>query len=204
LNNVMLLTIGHSNHDIKAFLTLLSQNGVTAIGDVRSSPYSRYAPHYSREALKSTLTGSGIAYTFLGKELGARSDNPICYKNGKVQYDLLAQQPIFANGVARVTEGMKRYRIALMCAEKDPIECHRALLVARSFFNRDMSVSHILADGSLESHELLESRLLTLCKFPEGDMFKSRADFVSEAYLVQGDRVAYQDDEMLRNEAIAP
>lgn len=197
----MLLTIGHSNHTIEAFLALLVKNEVSAIGDVRSSPYSRFVPQYSREALKSTLTSAGIAYTFLGKEFGARSDNPLCYKQGKVQYDRLAEQPIFSGGVSRVVEGMKRYKIALMCAEKDPIECHRALLVARTFFNRGVSVSHILSDGSLESHEAMESRLLALCKMPEGDMFKSRADFIAEAYLLQGDRVAYQDAEMATNEA---
>jgi len=199
----MLLTIGHSNHETGAFLGLLAQNGVSAIGDVRSSPYSRYVPHFSRDALKSTLTSAGVAYTFLGKEFGARSDNPLCYKNGKVQYDRLAQQPIFAEGVTRVIEGMKRYRIALMCAEKDPIECHRALLVARTFFNQGVPVSHILANGSLESHESMESRLLALCKLPEGDMFKSRAEFIAEAYLLQGDRVGYQDNEMANSQDLA-
>lgn len=199
----MLLTIGHSNHDIEAFLGLLSKHNVSAIGDVRSSPYSRYVPQYSREVLKSTLVGAGFAYTFLGKEFGARSANPDCYKNGKVQYDLLAKQPIFSDGITRVIEGMKKYRIAFMCAEKDPVECHRALLVARAFFDRGIPVSHIHADGSLESHELMESRLLALCKMPEGDMFKPRDEFIYEAYALQGDRVAYQDDEMRRNEALA-
>jgi uncharacterized protein (DUF488 family) len=199
----MLLSIGHSNHSIEAFLGLISSRGVTAICDVRSSPYSRFAPQFSREALKLTLTNVGIAYSFLGKEFGARSDNPLCYKGGKVQYDLLAKQQVFADGIARVTEGMKRFQIAFMCAEKNPIECHRALLVARSFFERGVPVSHIHADGSLESHEQLESRLLVLCKLPAGDMFKSRAEFVAEAYAIQGERVAYQDEEMLRNEAIA-
>lgn len=199
----MLLTIGHSNHHIEAFLGLLSKHNVSAIGDVRSSPYSRYVPQYSREALKSTLMGAGFAYTFLGKEFGARSTNPDCYKNGKVQYDLLAKQPIFSDGITRVVEGMKKYRIAFMCAEKDPIECHRALLVARAFFDRGIPVSHIHADGSLESHELMESRLLALCKMPEGDMFKPRGEFIYEAYALQGDRVAYQDDEMRRNETLA-
>lgn len=199
----MLFTLGHSNHSIEKFFDLLAKNGVTAVGDVRSSPYSRFAPQFSREALKQSLRDARVAYTFLGKELGARSDNPACYKAGKVQYPLLAQQRIFAEGVSRVTEGMQRYKIALMCAEKDPIECHRALLVARHFFQNGVPVAHIHADGSLEPHELLESRLLALCRMPEGDMFKSRADFVAEAYAIQGERVAYQDEEMLRTEAAA-
>lgn len=198
----MLLTIGHSTHSIERFLDLLTTHGVTAIADVRSSPYSRFAPQFSKNVLKQSLRDASIAYTFLGKGLGARSENLLCYKGGKVQYSLLAQEKIFAEGVSRVMEGMKRFRIALMCAEKDPMECHRALLVARHFYDSGIATAHIHADGSLELHEAFESRLLTTCKLPEGDMFKSRNDFVSEAYAKQGDRIAYQDDEMRKAEAM--
>jgi uncharacterized protein (DUF488 family) len=196
----MLFTIGHSTHNIETFLSLLSKNGVTAIADVRSSPYSRFSPQFKQENLKQSLRQANVAYTFLGKELGARSENPACYIAGRVQYNLLAQQQAFADGVARIKEGMTRYSIALMCAEKDPIECHRALLVAKSFHQSGISVSHIHADGSLEGHDIFESRLLAICKFPEGDMFRSRSDFLREAYIKQGDRVAYQDEEMLNAE----
>lgn len=196
----MLFTIGHSNHSLGVFVELLQRHGVTAIGDVRSHPYSRYAPQYSRESLKTALARMGIAYVFLGKELGARSENPVCYKQGKVQYDLLARQPQFAEGIRRVTSGMKQHRIALMCAEKDPLECHRTLLVARKLHEAGFEIAHIHADGSLEDHRTLESRLLDTCKLPEGDMFKRRDEFISEAYAIQGERVAYQDDNMQRHE----
>lgn len=192
----MLFTIGHSNHPIEAFIQLLHRHGVTAVGDVRSQPYSRYVPQYSRESLKAALTRAGIAYVFLGKELGARSENPACYKQGKVQYDCLARQPQFAEGVRRVIEGMQRYSIALMCSEKDPLECHRTLLVARKLHEAGIEIAHIHPDGSLEDHRTLESRLLGVCKLPEGDMFKPRDEFVSEAYAIQGERVAYQDKSM--------
>jgi uncharacterized protein (DUF488 family) len=196
----MLFTIGHSNHPIEAFIALLQRHGVTAIGDVRSHPYSRYAPQYSRDPLKAALAQMGIAYVFLGKELGARSKDPGCYKQGKVQYDRLARQPQFAEGINRVTEGMKQHCIALMCAEKDPLECHRTLLVARKLHEAGVEMAHIHADGSLEDHRTLESRLLEVCKLPEGDMFKQRDEFVSEAYAIQGERVAYQDNDMKRLE----
>ena len=195
----MLFTIGHSNHPIEAFIRLLQGHGVTAVGDVRSHPYSRYAPQYSRDPLKVALAQKGIAYVFLGKELGARSKDPGCYKEGKVQYDRLARQPQFAEGISRVTEGMKQYCIALMCAEKDPLECHRTLLVARKLHEAGVEIAHIHVDGSLEEHRTLESRLLELCKLPEGDMFKRRDEFISEAYAIQGERVAYQDDNMRRD-----
>ena len=190
----MLFTIGHSNHPIEAFIELLQRHGVTAVGDVRSHPYSRYAPQYSRDPLKAALAQKGIAYVFLGKELGARSKDPGCYKEGKVQYDRLARQPQFAEGISRVTEGMRQYCIALMCAEKDPLECHRTLLVARKLREAGVEITHIHADGSLEDHRSLESRLLDVCKLPEGDMFKQRDEFISQAYAIQGERVAYQVD----------
>jgi len=198
----MLYTVGHSNHPIEKFIELLRVNKITAIGDVRSHPYSRYFPQYSQDALKGFLKQNGIAYTFLGKEFGARSEEPSCYKDGKVQYERLAALPIFAEGVKRVLEGMKSYHIAFMCAEKDPLSCHRALLVGRHFFERGILVSHIHADASLESHEGLESRLLKACKLPEGDLFKSRSDYLHDAYLIQGDRVAYQDESMNQQETI--
>lgn len=196
-------TIGHSNHEIASFIALLRQHNITALGDVRSHPYSRYVPQYSREALKAALAAAGIAYVFLGKELGARSKNPTCYKQGRVQYERLAKEPTFLDGIDRVIQGADRYRIALMCAEKDPIECHRALLVARKLFETGIPVNHILADGLLETHEAMESRLLALCKLPEGDMFKSREEFLVDAYLIQGERVAYQDEAMAEEERIA-
>jgi len=199
----MLYTIGHSNHEITAFIGLLHQHGITGLGDVRSHPYSRYVAQYSREPLKAALADTGIAYVFLGKELGARSDNPACYRQGKVQYDRLAQEPCFAEGIKRIMQGMERYRISLMCAEKDPVNCHRALLVARKLCEAGVPISHIHADGSLETHQAMESRLVALCKLPEGDMFKGRDEFVAQAYAIQGERVAYQDETMSQAEKVA-
>lgn len=189
-------TIGHSNHEVTTFIGLLRQHEITALGDVRSQPYSRYVPQYSREALKIALSKAGLAYVFLGKELGARSHNPACYRQGKVQYDRLAQEPNFAAGLQRVTQGMQHYRIALMCAEKDPLNCHRALLVARKLFEAGVAVNHIHADGSVENQHAFETRLLAACKLPEYDMFKGRNECLEEAYIIQGERMAYEDKTM--------
>ena len=193
----MLYTIGHSNHPIAAFIDLLQQHGITALGDIRSHPYSRHVPQYSRDPLKAAIANAGMTYVFLGKELGARSNNPACYQQGKVQYDRLAQEPQFAEGLNRVRQGMERYCIALMCAEKDPLDCHRAMLVARRLFETGVPVQHIHADGRLESHQELESRLLTVCNLPEGDLFKTREELVLEAYPIQSARTAYQSETML-------
>jgi uncharacterized protein (DUF488 family) len=147
--------------------------------------------------LKATLVGEGIAYVFLGKELGARSDNPACYEHGHVQYARLAKEPLFAEGVRRLLQGMKEHSVALMCAEKDPLDCHRALLVARKLVEGGTPVKHILANGKAESHEAMESRLLAICGLPEGDMFRRRDEFVADAYVVQERRVAYYDEAMV-------
>lgn len=197
------LTIGHSNHSSERFVALLKQHDVTALVDVRSHPYSRYLPQFCRDTLREMLHQQGIAYVFLGKELGARSQNPACYINGKVQYNRLAQEAQFSQGIERIRQGTKRYRIALMCAEKDPIDCHRAILVARHVAKAGLPVSHIHASGELESHDQMEMRLLKLLKMPEGDMFKSREEYVESAYLTQGERIAYEDTRMIQTEAVS-
>jgi uncharacterized protein (DUF488 family) len=188
-------TIGHSNHSIDYFIELLSQHEIGAIADVRSHPYSRFVEHFSQKPLKVALKDAGIAYVFLGHELGARSENPACYVDGKVQYDRLAAEPAFAQGLGRVRQGMERFSVALMCSEKDPLDCHRTVLVARKLYETGTEVTHILADGSTESHEESESRLLEVNKLPAGDMFKSREAFVADAYKAQEDKIAYQERE---------
>ncbi len=191
-----LFTIGHSNHDITRFIELLRCHDISALGDVRSHPYSRHFPQFSYEALRSSLREAGIAYVFLGKELGARSENPACYRQGRVKYELLAREPLFRSGLERLRQGMESCRIAILCAEKDPLDCHRAVLVARKVCEGGDSVFHILADGTLETHEGMESRMMALHKIPEDDLFRSRDEAVMDAYSIHGDRIAYQDESM--------
>ena len=137
-------TIGHSNHRLERFLELLKLHSITAVGDVRSSPYSRYNPQFNREPLDRDLGDVGIAYVYLGKELGARSEDPACYESGRVQYNR-ARTELFQGGLDRVQAGMKNYRLALMCAEKEPLGCHRTILVSRHLSARGVHVTHILA-----------------------------------------------------------
>lgn len=132
-----------------------------------------------------------------------RTENSACYHQGKVQYELLAQEPAFAQGLMRIRQGMEHYRIALMCAEKDPIECHRGILVARYLLEYDVIIYHIHADGTLEKHSAMESRLLDFCKLPAGDMFNSRAQFIAQAYKIQGERIAYQDETLGKTGIVA-
>lgn len=191
---MVVYTVGHSNHAEETFVQLLQDHGITAIADVRSSPYSRFAPQFNREALIRTLRSAGIAYVFLGTELGARSDDDSCYEGGKVQYDRLAKTDLFNRGLDRVMEGSRTYRVALMCAEKDPLDCHRTILVARHLVDRGVKVMHLLAGGDVETHEDAMRRLLQMLSLPEQDMFRSRDEVVADAYLIRGQAIAYARD----------
>lgn len=210
-----LFTIGHSNHSIKAFIQLLQKYNVTALADVRSHPYSRYLPHFNQSLLQNALLSENIRYVFLGQELGARSENPECYVNGKAVYEKIAATELFTEGIRRVLKGAKTYRIALMCAEKDPITCHRAVLVCQHLREyNSLEINHIKTNGILESHNELEERLLakhelnqfTLVQAPiqlslfgespskiQPNNLPSREECLKEAYRLQGDEIAYVD-----------
>jgi len=188
-------TIGHSTHPLERFIALLKLHDITAIGDVRSKPYSRTNPQFNREDLKKDLREVGIAYVFLGKELGARSEDPSCYDRGRVQFDRLALTEQFRRGLDRVREGMKKYRLALMCAEQEPLDCHRAILVARNLSTLGIPVQHILADGRLESQADVLERLMRQLALPESDMFRSHEDVLADACKIQESRIAYTASE---------
>lgn len=193
---VAVFTIGHSTHSLEAFVALLRQHDVTALADVRSAPFSRFNPQFNKDALARELKARGIKYVFLGRELGARSDDRSCYENGRVQYARLARTELFRQGIERVRRGADEHRIALMCAEKEPLECHRTLLVARALDEQGVEVMHILGDGRLESHREAMERLLDVTGLPRDDLFRSRTELIAEALKRQEDKVAYVDEKL--------
>jgi uncharacterized protein (DUF488 family) len=184
-------TVGHSNHPIQKFISLLTANGITAIADVRSTPFSRRNPQFNKDKLTTELDLHGIAYVFLGKELGARSDDPSCYEDGRVRYARLAAAPAFKTGVDRVLSGAQRYRVALMCAEKEPLDCHRTLLVSCALDKLGVSIVHILADASIEPQEETMKRLIGMMGLSKQDMFRDHADLVEQACRLREERIAY-------------
>jgi len=185
-----LLTIGHSTHTIEQFISLLKQHRVQGVCDVRSVPFSQHNPQFNRRPLTQKLQEAGLFYGFMGKELGARSDNPSCYIDGKVQYNYLAEEPAFVGGIKRLREGLKNYRVALMCAERDPLTCHRTILVCREMRSKDLKIEHILADGSIETNEDAERRLMALMNL-QPDMLSSEHDCIEQAYDRQASIIAY-------------
>ena len=194
LSQKVLYTVGHSNQSFEDLLCLLKKHDITAIADVRSHPFSKMNPQFNREVIAKSLRKQGIAYVFLGKELGARSEDPACYENGKVQYSLLAKTGLFRVGVKRVLKGMEKYRVALMCAEKEPIVCHRAILVARQISLLDVDIRHIHAGGELESQEALSERLLEELKMDGPNVLYSKRELMEEAFWKQGSKLAYERD----------
>lgn len=188
----MIHTIGHSNHPIARFLELLQQHRIEAVADVRSTPHSRFNPQFGRNRLQEALGASQIHYVFLGAELGARSRDPDCYDaDGRVSYERLARADLFRQGLERLRAGMSGHRIALMCAEREPLDCHRAILVARELERSSIPVAHILADGTLESHEHAMQRLATSLQLTGTDLFRSAAQVKEQAYNLQAARIAY-------------
>ncbi len=191
--NPTVLTVGHSNHPPEVFVSLLVRHGVDEVIDVRSAPYSRYTPQFNHEGLQRMLDDIGIGYRYMGGELGGRPADRSCYDaDGRVLYDKVAATDAFEDALRRVTWVADENRVALLCTEKEPLECHRTLLVARALTNGHVDVAHIQADGSLESHDDAMSRLLELHKMPpHGDMFRTRSDVVAEALDRQASKFAY-------------
>lgn len=190
-----LFTIGHSTHSWEKFLELLRQHRIDAVADVRSSPYSQYNPQFNRDSLQRALRDQGIVYVFLGEELGARRSEPECYANGRVDYSLIARTPAFIRGLERIIQGAAKKRIAMMCAEKDPLDCHRCILVSPQLQKKGINVLHILGDGTLESQEQAERRLAQKLNISEGELFCSADELVAEAYHVQGEKIAYEQEQ---------
>jgi uncharacterized protein (DUF488 family) len=137
---------------------------------------------------------------FLGEELGARRSERECYVNDRADYDLIARTPAFNSGVDRVVRGAAKMCIALMCSEKDPLDCHRCILVSPRLRERGIPVLHILSDGRIENHEQLETRLLNLFELSDREFFRSRDEIVAEAYKLQGDKIAYREEETVLRE----
>lgn len=184
-------TIGHSAHPPAHFASLLQRHLVDWVLDVRSSPYSRRAPQYNRPTLKGWLDQAGIRYSFGGGPLGGRPADPAMYRARQADYERMAQTESFRNGLRRIASAARSYRVALLCAEADPIECHRFLLVGRALAQGSFDVRHILPNGELESQRAGEQRMLDAVGLRQPEFFEEAADVLAEAYYAQAGRVAF-------------
>jgi uncharacterized protein (DUF488 family) len=187
-----LFTIGHSNIPIDRFVALLQQTGVAAVADVPSVPASRRFPWFSKNNLATRLARERIDYAATGDALGGRPRDERLYRDGAADYEAMAREPHYLEGLARLTAQAERSRICLMCAEREPLECHRCLLVARSLAEGGFTIGHILHDGNVEPHAETEGRLLALTG--EGcDLFTpGQRERLAAAYRRQAHAVAYR------------
>lgn len=196
-----LFSIGHSNHELGEFLGLLGRAGITALADVRSQPYSRRHPHYNRPDLEAALAEASIAYVFLGHALGGRPEDPDVYDaEGRVDYERVRKTSVFKRGLEELL-AVRAKKAVLFCAEEDPLDCHRGLMIAPALMETGISTSHLRGDGSTETMAEMEERLLAETRMGEGfldglfaEMItpEERRELLVKAYRLQAKRKAYR------------
>jgi len=187
-------SIGYANLKREDFLSALKHNGITALADVRSLPYSARFNEYNKEDFASFLKSNGIAYVYLGLELGPRSRDYAHYDHtGQVRFDLLNKTDLFLSGIERIEQGLKKgFSIAMMCAEKMPETCHRSLLVSEFLFNeKKIETSHIHHDASVELHSSMRERLVKGLGIQE-DIFMSKNEVELQAVSIFIKKHAYR------------
>jgi uncharacterized protein (DUF488 family) len=191
--NPTIFTIGHSNHSLEDFLALLNRHHIATLADVRSSPYGRLE-HFNREIIAAELKTAGIEYIFMGRELGARREEQVCYENGMALYEKIAILPAFQEGLSRLRQLALKSPLAIMCAEKEPLDCHRTILICRHLRDSDLQIKHILADGNLEDHAGVEKRLVKKMGI-ERTLFEpdlTEEEMIRRAYDERGQEVAFR------------
>jgi len=181
---------GRSSTDVAELLTAAE---IDAVCDVRSTPYSKRYASFDRESVGPFLRTVGIRYLFFGTQLGARPENAGLYVDGKASYAAMATSPPFLAGIDRLVAGAERFRIALMCAEKDPLDCHRAILIAPALTARGIQVVHLDGKGCCESHDRLEERLVRRYRLDQAELFAAERSSGSrrEAYRRRESEIAY-------------
>jgi uncharacterized protein (DUF488 family) len=187
-----LFTIGHSNISSERFIAMLGDAEVNAVVDVRTVPNSRWCPWFSAKALAESLPPAGITYTMMGDTLGGRPREGRLFRDGVVDYEAMAVRPEFITSLDRLTEQTARSRIGLMCSEREPLDCHRCLLVARNLAERRLAVGHILHDGTIEPHGATEARLLALDADADALFAANDRDRLAAAYRHRAHAVGFK------------
>lgn len=195
-----LFTIGHSQHNINYFIGLLKEYSIDYLLDVRSTPYSKYAEQYNKDNISKELDFANIRYNFMGKYFGARPQNLDLYSNeGYLDFEKVKKSPNFNKGIENVIVGLNQgHRIALMCTEKEPIDCHRAILVARTFEMQMIYAKHILPDGKILTQLQLNEQLLQKYFFNRKQLSLStygkeitEQEYLIEAYKKRNKEIGY-------------
>jgi uncharacterized protein (DUF488 family) len=187
LRTHILYTIGHSNHSIEKFISLLKNHGITLVADVRSSPYSQYCTQFNKEIFSTRLQAESIGYIYLGEGLGGMSANFVDFKQ-------MSNRQEFKQEITRLLEAFDEDCVALMCVEKDPIKCHRFTLVCRALKSEGLHIRHILEDGSIEEHSDAEERMAKMLNL-QPTLFETdqpRARIIEHAYEKQTRKIYHR------------
>lgn len=193
-------TIGYAGFSVGDFVKALHERGVSVLVDVRSFPFSGYYQDYNKDQLEQTLRRENIYYRNYAREFGARQTEQSYYPKGYLDFELFAQSPAFQDGVRKVENSMEKdFRFALMCAEIEPIDCHRAILVARAFAERGYEVIHLRPKGPMTQQELeallLDRYFSNRNQFVIGEPLKDEKALLEEAYRLRNEEIGYHTQE---------
>ncbi len=196
------VTIGHSTNTIATYTALLTAYMIDSIIDVRSTPYSRFNPQFNRETLKTDLELEDITYLFLGDRLGARREEPeVYFPDGIVNFEKVRELTVFKEGIDQVVDMIRSsHKVALMCAEKEPFDCHRFVLIAPALTSRGVRIEHILSVEETVTQQSLEDRLIKKYNLDnlQASLFnppKSRDARLQEAYVLRNRDIGYSKEE---------
>jgi len=195
LNGRIIYSIGHSNHKADKFVTILQGFSIDVVADVRSVPYSKYCPQFNKETIEQVLKSSGIKYLFLGKELGARPTDQSYYVDAMVSFEELKLSEFFQRGISILLDSIEKHNIAIMCSEKEALNCHRAILISRVLTEKGITVKHILSETELLDQKDIETMLLKKFEMEKTlfDKASSRQSDIDEAYKKQENLICYKE-----------
>ena len=187
-----LFTIGYSGFTLTQFVSRLKQYHIGIVVDVRSTPYSKFRPEFNRENLENGLTREQVDYVWMGDSLGARVDDPTCYRDGRADYSLIAGRAKFQEGIELIRKWVSKCPVVLLCAEKDPIQCHRMILICRNIHDNTIRIDHILDNQEVQTQHECEKRLLMVHKLNQYKIFGNSDNALEHAYDLQGQKIAYK------------
>lgn len=190
--NIQCYTIGHSNRSIEEFIDLLSIQAINCIVDARSMPYSKYAIQFNKDTIKNFLESNKIHYIFMGDEIGAKTEDKKFLTDGKVDFNKLKEKEEFKNGIDRIIEGLtKKYIIAIMCSEKNPVDCHRFSLISKALKTKGISVKHIISQGEIKTQEQLEDEIVKNVEKNQLNIF-GESESIDYAYEKIAGKIGYK------------
>lgn len=168
-------SIGHGQKSTDEFISELRSFDIQYLIDVRSSPFSKWAPQYNRGVIEDFLKQYGIVYLYMGDVIGGRPLDESCYDSeGYFDYKKMAEMPQFQAGLNRLVKANEKgCRVAVMCSETDPAQCHRSKLIGRElYFRNNISMEHIIAVNKSKTQvEIMTELDKGHGNWPEGDLF---------------------------------